>query len=178
MKNSTELTYTKSFARPFCYGIKWWKQLGWQFLCPMCVPFPPTSHLMQNSNWCGKILCVEATLMNLSGTGIILSSPVQCIQIIYTNYAPSSTLILMVISYLYILCIWTLQQKKHCTQMMSCSNIYVTKITYLLVLECMDTALEFKVVVCSCVLLPCTPTKVTHGNQSSISVWPSWPRAL
>ena len=37
MKNPTELTYTKSFARPVCYGIKWWKQLGWQFLCPVCV---------------------------------------------------------------------------------------------------------------------------------------------
>ena len=37
MKNSPVLTYTKSFARPVCYEIKWWKQLGWQFLCPVCV---------------------------------------------------------------------------------------------------------------------------------------------
>ena len=31
MKNHLMSTYTKSFTRPICYGIKWWKQLGWQF---------------------------------------------------------------------------------------------------------------------------------------------------
>ena len=37
MKNFTKGTNTTSFARPFYYGIQWWKEEGRQFSRPVCV---------------------------------------------------------------------------------------------------------------------------------------------
>ena len=52
MKNSIELNKKKFFTRPVCYGIKWRKQMGWQFLCLVWVVLHcKLEHGNQDRHW-------------------------------------------------------------------------------------------------------------------------------